>query len=164
MALRTLTTIDLIHFIMREDRREWKFIEIAFGWGPVTYGFTLQYMMVEVCWDGLWTLSFGLSQFHGHNSWLVCEVTLISCRPTLTYLSSHMWVTYYHTRSHNMTGKITPFDIYPHPHLILHILLGHTIFNSNQSKPLTSVVEPLHLIMHYGEHKHLHSGYRLLAP
>jgi hypothetical protein len=35
--------------------------------------------MLEVCWDGLWTLSFGLSQFHGHGSWLVCEVALM-CR------------------------------------------------------------------------------------
>jgi hypothetical protein len=26
--------------------------------------------------DGLWILSFGLSQFHGHGSWLMCEVTL----------------------------------------------------------------------------------------
>ena len=34
-------------------------------------------MMLEVCWNGLWTLSFGLSQFHGHGSWLVCEVALI---------------------------------------------------------------------------------------
>ena len=25
----------------------------------------------------LWTYSFGLSQFHGHGSWLVCEVVLI---------------------------------------------------------------------------------------
>ena len=24
------------------------------------------YMILEVSWDGLWTLSFGLSQFHGH--------------------------------------------------------------------------------------------------
>ena len=32
--------------------------------------------MLEVCWDGLWTLSFGLSQFHSHGSWLVCEVAL----------------------------------------------------------------------------------------
>jgi hypothetical protein len=29
-----------------------------------------------VCWDGLWKLSFGLSQFRGHGSWLVCEVAL----------------------------------------------------------------------------------------
>jgi hypothetical protein len=35
-------------------------------------------MILEVCWDGLWTLSFGLSQFHGHGSWLVCEVVLRS--------------------------------------------------------------------------------------
>ena len=33
-------------------------------------------MILEVCWDGLWSLSFGLSQFHGHGSWLVCEVVL----------------------------------------------------------------------------------------
>jgi hypothetical protein len=34
-------------------------------------------MILEVSWDGLWTLSFGLSQFHGHGSWLVCEVALV---------------------------------------------------------------------------------------
>jgi hypothetical protein len=33
-------------------------------------------MILEVTWDGLWTLSFGLSEFHGHRSWLVCEVAL----------------------------------------------------------------------------------------
>ena len=33
-------------------------------------------MILEVCWDGLWTLSFGLSQLHGHGCWLVCEVAL----------------------------------------------------------------------------------------
>ena len=34
-------------------------------------------MILEVSWDSLWTLSFGLSQFHGHGTWLVCEVALI---------------------------------------------------------------------------------------
>ena len=29
-------------------------------------------MLLEVCWDGPWTLSFGLSQVYGHGSWLVC--------------------------------------------------------------------------------------------
>ena len=33
-------------------------------------------MIVEVCWGGIWALSFGLSQFHGHGSWLVCEAAL----------------------------------------------------------------------------------------
>ena len=35
-------------------------------------------MILEVSWDGLWTLPFELSQFHGHGhgSWLVCEVAL----------------------------------------------------------------------------------------
>ena len=34
------------------------------------------YMSLEVSWDDLWTLSFGLSQFHGHGYRLMCEVTL----------------------------------------------------------------------------------------
>jgi hypothetical protein len=33
-------------------------------------------MILKVCWDGLQTLSYGLSQFHGHGSWLVCEVVM----------------------------------------------------------------------------------------
>jgi hypothetical protein len=57
-------------------------------WGPVWIGlhwnnFWLRarshmtsHTMLEVCKDGLWTLSFGLPQFHGHGSWLVCEVAL----------------------------------------------------------------------------------------
>ena len=36
----------------------------------------LQYMTLEVPWDGLWALSFGLSQFHGYGSWLMCEVAI----------------------------------------------------------------------------------------
>jgi hypothetical protein len=42
-------------------------------------------MILEVSWDGLWTLSFGLSQFHGHGSWLVCEVALISSSRESTF-------------------------------------------------------------------------------
>ena len=34
------------------------------------------YIFLEVSWDGLWTLSFGFSQFYGQNSWLVCEVDI----------------------------------------------------------------------------------------
>jgi hypothetical protein len=32
------------------------------------------YVILGVCWDGLWTLWFGLSQLNGHSSWLVYEV------------------------------------------------------------------------------------------
>ena len=46
---------------------------IEFGWGPghtwlhtTLEGTWPYYMILEVCWDGLWTLPFGLSQFHGH--------------------------------------------------------------------------------------------------
>ena len=35
-------------------------------------------MTLEVSWDGLWTLSFGLSQFLGHSTRLVCKMTLIN--------------------------------------------------------------------------------------
>ena len=62
MALRTLTALELFWFIIREDLREWKFIEIALVEGPVTYECTLHlrtrdhnYMTLEVSWDGLWT-------------------------------------------------------------------------------------------------------------
>ena len=85
MVLRMLTTVNLFYFIMCEDPHEEKFIEIAFGWGPghIWLHNTLEgpcphCMILEVTWDddGLCTLSFGLSQFHGHGSWLMCEVAL----------------------------------------------------------------------------------------
>jgi hypothetical protein len=71
MAFQTLTTVGLFYLIMCEDPHEHKFIEIAFGWGPshIWLHTTLEdpwphCMILEVCWDSLWTLSFGLSQFH----------------------------------------------------------------------------------------------------
>ena len=68
-------------------------IEIAFGRGPGhtwlhTWGFVTHYMILEVSWDGLWTLPFGLSQFRNHGSWLMCEVALIST-PKTTGSSSY---------------------------------------------------------------------------
>ena len=45
-------------------------------WLRVGHIMTSHYMILEVSWDGVWTLSFGLSQLHGHGSWLVCEVAL----------------------------------------------------------------------------------------
>ena len=68
---------------------ELKSIEIAFSWGPGHRWLhtTLEdlwpcYMILEVCWDGLWTLSYGLSQFHGRGSWLVCEEALSLTTPS----------------------------------------------------------------------------------
>jgi len=40
-------------------------------------------MILEVSWDGLWTLSFGFSQFHGYRSWLMCEVALTPLHPII---------------------------------------------------------------------------------
>jgi hypothetical protein len=60
MALRMLTTVDLFYFIMCEDPHEYKFIEIAFGWGPghiwlhtILEDAWPHYIILEVCWDGL---------------------------------------------------------------------------------------------------------------
>ena len=38
--------------------------------------------------DGLWTLSFGLSEFHGHGPWLVCEVAVNTVISVSSFLSS----------------------------------------------------------------------------
>jgi hypothetical protein len=72
----------------------YKVIEIAFGWGPshiwlhtTLEGLWPHYMILEVYWDGLWTLSVGLSQFHGHGSWLVCDHALGAT--SNTRLSAH---------------------------------------------------------------------------
>ena len=79
MALRTLTTTTLSYFIMCEDPAwiEIQWYSIWLRAGHVWLHTTLEgpwphYIISEVSWDGLWTLSFGLSQFHGHSSWLVC--------------------------------------------------------------------------------------------
>ena len=81
MTLWTLTNIELFYFIMCEDPHEWKFIESAYGWGPghmclctILEGLWPHYMILEVSWNILLTLSFGLSELHGHGSWYVCEV------------------------------------------------------------------------------------------
>ena len=67
MALQSLTIVDLYYFIMCEDP----------AW-------------IEIHWNSIWLRAlsqmtpqytlrahehfFGVSQFHGHGSWLLCEV------------------------------------------------------------------------------------------
>jgi hypothetical protein len=79
MTLQTLTAVGLFYFVMCDDPQKYKFVEI--GPDHIWLHTELEdpwpyYMSLEVFWDGLWTLSFGLSQFHGHGSWLMCEVAL----------------------------------------------------------------------------------------
>jgi hypothetical protein len=74
--------------------------------GPVTYDFTLHLRVCDHtttwwCWRCVGTMAFGhfscgLSQSHGHGSWLVCEVALRGglhygpwSRPTIVYV---MWL------------------------------------------------------------------------
>ena len=41
---------------------------------------TSHYMILEASWGTAFGhFSFGLSQFHGHGRWLVCEVALRAC-------------------------------------------------------------------------------------
>ena len=70
VALRTLTTIDLFYFSMCENLHEWKFNEIAFGWGSghirlqtILEGMWPHCMILEMSWDGLWTLLLGSDDF-----------------------------------------------------------------------------------------------------
>ena len=71
--------------------RVWRPAWIEFGWGPghiwlhtILEGPWPHYMILVVSWDGIWTLSIGLSWFHGHGSWLMCEVAL-RCHSNLRY-------------------------------------------------------------------------------
>ena len=75
------------------------FILLYRAWGPTWTKFHRKHILVEISvtydfmlhlrvrdhttwfwrcgWDNLWILSSGLSQFHGHGPWLMCEVALI---------------------------------------------------------------------------------------
>ena len=84
MTLWTLTTVDLFYFNHRRRPTwienhwnsiwlwAWLHMTSHYTWGS---GSTLHDFGMSL--DGLWTLSFGLSQFRGHGFWLVCEVALI---------------------------------------------------------------------------------------
>ena len=79
VALRTLATIDLFYFIICEDPHDLKKNHwTCIGWGlghiwlhTILEGLWPHYMILEAFWDGLWTLSFGLEQFHGRGKWLL---------------------------------------------------------------------------------------------
>ena len=74
-----------------ETPREWKIIEIAFGWGPgrirlpttrkglwPPHYMSLGRPLVTFFWTLKMLWSRGFSKCHGHGSWLVCEVALRS--------------------------------------------------------------------------------------
>ena len=63
------------------------------------------------CWDNLWTLSFGLSQFHGHSSWFICEVAL-SVDLDLIWIAldkvetSHGYILMVHVNKHTFLNNV----------------------------------------------------------
>ena len=83
MALQTLTTIDLFYSTICEDPHEHNVIETTCSWRP---GHIWLHTTLEDPWPHYMILkafghfSFGLSQCHGHGSWLVCEVALLHGR------------------------------------------------------------------------------------
>ena len=120
MALRTLTTVDLFYFNMCEDPHEFKFIEIAFGWvsSHVWFHTTLEgpgphYMILEVSWDGLWTLicwalTISWSWLHPFFFFqmLIVQITQISTRS----LDSHLkFLVLTRDFSFSTGYQITPF-------------------------------------------------------
>jgi hypothetical protein len=98
MARRTLTTVGLFYILTCEDPLNRNSIEIKFGWGPghiwlhTTFeGMWPHYMILEVSRDGLKMFSLELSQFHGHGSWLVCEVGPSRKLLPSTSMPLHTW-------------------------------------------------------------------------
>ena len=81
MALWTLTTVGLSYVIISKHLHEWRFIEIAFDWGPshTWVHNTLDdpwphYMILEVCcWDSLLDTLFWAPTIQTYSFWLVCE-------------------------------------------------------------------------------------------
>jgi hypothetical protein len=81
MALQNLTTIYSIYFILCEDPA---WIEIHWNsiWMRIrshmtshyTWGFVTALHDFWWSWNGLWILSFGLSQFHSHGPWLLAPL------------------------------------------------------------------------------------------
>ena len=65
-------------------------------------------MILEMSCDSIWTLSFGLSQFHGHDSWLVCEAAL---RCAYVQVTSIDWPNEIHTL--NKTLSLTHTHLNP---------------------------------------------------
>jgi hypothetical protein len=73
MTLWILSSVGLFHFIMYKDPHEQEFI--GWGSGHIWLHTTFEdpwphYIILGASWDGRWTLSFGLSKYHGHGSWL----------------------------------------------------------------------------------------------
>ena len=74
--------------------RNWSHITSHYTWGSVTTLHDFGGVLV-----GLWTLSFGLSQFHGHGSGFVCEVALSLTLVTTSKLRESLrWPIFHKTR------------------------------------------------------------------
>ena len=91
----------LVYHVWR--RPTWiEFYWITYGWGSghtwrhnTLEGLWPHYMVLEGCWDGLWTLSFELPRFHGYGPWLVCEVTLSLVCECVVFTYSPQWFSWY---------------------------------------------------------------------
>ena len=126
VALQNLTTVDLLYFIMCDLTwleihwniiwwREWSHMASHYTWGPMT---TLHdFGNVSGCHVDI---SFGLSRFHGHGSWLVCEVALrLQWRGVLVKnfrgMEQYDWLqTRFFTKRTCTTSKTSPVKKFEH--------------------------------------------------
>ena len=97
-------------------------------------------MILEASWDKLYSLSFGLSQFLGHNSWLVYAMTLTKYPEDHEILS-----TCCHVRCHVVffihSDFFDPLDLQVKTTLDrLRLLDQSRIFNSPGQGPSSSTV------------------------
>ena len=150
---------------------------MTFGWGPshIRLHNTLEgpwphYMILEVSWDGLWTLSFGFSQFHGHGSWRKCgsgskkwsesvdELSFLwRCHPRwVTLAGFEEWerdlqegwessnpLSLFLYSSLPICKLLFPYTRIPFPHFaLIHSALSPCLCCSCQKAPLTKVSAP----------------------
>ena len=150
------TWIEILHVRTHVNRNSLKFVEIAFGWGPVTYDFTLHLRVHDHTiwfwrWDGLWALSLGLSQYHGHGSWLVCEVALSSSQFS-PFIACHLtWIMFFFSFIIIFVNPRLFHDLeihqglqfryrVPHIHNIASPSMGKVDFETFQSLKLMNIV------------------------
>jgi hypothetical protein len=127
LAFRNLTIVHLLYFIMCENPT-W----IVIPWNKIWWRGRL-HMIAHYTWGHVTTLhefgivlgqpldsSFGLSQFHVHGSWLVCEVALnhdMQCQLL-------NWITFSHLRQFLVQSKYIHWTSYNFLFVqILHTLL-----------------------------------------
>ena len=136
MALRSLATIVLLYFFYHVWRPAWIEIHRDSIWlgtrSHVTSEFTQESVTTLHDVGGcvgmaLWTLSCGLSQVHGHGSWLVCEEVALIKRLWVGNLWAWPWL--------GTVRCMWMWSLHGYPHGIKWIVV-HVHLDYSQKPPL----------------------------